>query len=468
MNAFKVTQPEKLDERAAAEAFPRINLKTVEEASTVKRDAARHITRVLHDYSLKFQKIEGGLEPQLKEDEIKRIEKSVKSDAGKIGDSNLDQHIDKLFADAKSGKNPFKIGYIGSMEFHMRSEYGYSTFTTADGTGIAEVTDKMVVERSGREFTVLNTEITGIPRPTSRFFVLKQGASERNFVEITSDPAEDKRTRELLFHLQDVAEGKEEPNAGLIFGHNRFLGGYSRIMPEEHYKRLDNPEYIGFVKKWMETVFKDGDQYKGTEAVHFSNDVEGILGIKDPELWMRVQMLRHLKIGIDELASTGMPNEKVSREKLRSKIQAAFHELEGNHEIQHAINKIEKPEMQDWQDELTAMLTSIHGHSRDYRGSPQFSLAIIVPLFSLAVEKLGKVSDTGRLDYGERAAFALVYGLAKLDKGETPEFDKLDRQLLKGEFNPSEALARLATMESFVLKQRAMELERLAYEQSKS
>lgn len=455
MDSVKV--PEKLDERNASKAFPRIQIGSVEEASSVKRDAAMHLASLLHNYSLRLQKLEVGLDSPLKEEELKGMEKSIKSDTAKIGDAKLERYTAMFIADAKKGANPFRSDYISSMEFLMRNEYGYSSFTNSEGkSGIAEVTEKRSAERSGHKFTVLDTEIIGIARPPSHFFTLKQGFRERNFIEITSDPAEMKQTIELLHHLQDVAHGKE-PDVGMIFGHNAFLGGSSCIIPEEQYQKLDNAEYRGFVKKWMEVTFKE--KYRIEDVLVFSEDAEDILGIKDPQLWMRVQMLRHMKAGVDEL-SVG-----ISPEGLDKRIQRAFRELSENHEMPHAISNIEKRNMPEWLDELTAMLSSIHGYSPDYRGSPQFALSIIVPLFSLAVEKLEKVTDLRELDYGERAALSLVYGLAELDAGKTPDLNRLSKQLLKFGLNPEDALERLARMESFVLKQRAMKLEELAYSQ---
>ena len=464
MNTFRVPEsPEKQKERAALEAFPRIQISAGDEASTVKRDAARHLTRVLHDYSLKFQKIEGGLEPQLKEDEIKRMEKSIKSDASKIGDSKLDQHLSRFLADAKSGKNPFKSEYIGDTEFQMRNEYGHSTLTTPDGkSGIAEVTRKTNAERSGPDkqihsFTILYEEVTGRPRPTSHFFVLKRGIKERSFVEVMSDPTEDKQTREMLFHLDDVADGKKEPTLDL-FGHNRFLGEDSSIIPQKHREQL-TPDVV---RRWMDTILSDN--YNEKEVLSRSEEAQTAMHVEDPQLWMRVQMLRHLEKGIKELSVSSQPNEKISREKLRTKLQFTFNEIVENCEIQHAINHIEKPDMPPWLDELSMMLSSIHGHSNDYRGA-QFAISIFLPVFSVAFEKIEEVRDLNSLDDGERAALLLVYGMARLEKGEEVDLKKLEKEIsLDGAPNPVDAFKTLAKMDSFLLKRRAADLEGLLYD----
>lgn len=460
MNSLRVEQPEGLGKRNAMTAFDAVHILSIEEIDPEKKKAAMDLASTMFGYFLKLRKVEGKLEAPIKQAELENLRNSIKLDTGKIKDSELEAYTNRFLDDIKNGKNPFRSDYIHSMEALMLEKYHHSTYTVKEPffSGLAEVVHENRMERSKKIFTVREIELTARSPdcPTSHFYILQKEAKNRMFIDLIFNPAEDKRTVETILHLRDVAFGGN-PDSRKIFGHNGLLGLDSGILSEKQLEKLapaDYPDaYKGFVKKWMEALFKSNKKYDPSEAVQMAKDAQEIVG-EDPQLWMRVQMLRNMEKAAIEASinsSSRLDEEKILKDAVRT--------MEKDHELQHAINAIDKLRIPAWMDELSAMIASVHGRSENYPVTPQLAMAGVLPLFSQAFEKFSKIQDLELLDYGERAALLFVCGMEELNKGKTPDLKKIELA------NGLEAFYELPRMESFELRQLAMKFDDAFYRQ---
>ena len=476
MNAVKV--PEKLGERAAMDplkVFAEIPLK--DELRQETKEAARVLANNMYTLANLLKNIETGIEVDKSRAELNAVLGSMKSEISKISSSKHDSALNNLFKDfqkqIEKGENPFKKNDIEKLESHLLLTYGHSTYTVPEFgfSGLAEVTSKKQMEHSGTKVTIMKISMTESQCPPSSFYVLERGAQRKMFAEVISNDYENKLTVNLMLHLQKLAAGKEEPNIKLLFGHNRFLGMYTGIMPEKDYSKLDK----AFVKEWMQALLAEGDNYKPEDVLKFSEEAQRKMKVDDPYLWARVQMLRHLKKGIDEISETGLTGDG-----LRKKLLETFERINEMHELNHAVNTIQKHRMSPWIDELSSTFSTTHGDSVDYPGAPHFILAMNLPLFAGAMDTLsgGKSRERilsldalnalpkvlNQLDYGERAALLSVYALVKrLETGQTPELEKLGRD---PSWNPNldpPKVLELGTLDSFFIRQHAMEIKKSVY-----
>jgi len=476
MNTVKV--PEKLGERAAMAPVNLFNeIPIRDELRPETKEAARVLASNMYASANLLKKTEARIEVDGSRAELNAILNSMKSEVSKINCSKHDSTLNNLFKDfqkqIENGENPFKKSEIEKLESHLLLTYGHSTYTVPEFgfSGLAEVTSKKQVEYSGSKVTVMKISITESQCPPSSFYVLERGAQRKMFAEVISNDYENKVTIDLMLHLQKLAAGKEEPDIKLLFGHNRFLGMYTGIMPERDYSKLDK----AFVKDWMTALLAEGDDYKPEDVLKFSEEAQRKMKVSDPYLWARVQMLRHLKKGIDEISATGLAGDE-----LRKKLLETFERINEMHELNHAVNTIQKLRMSPWIDELSSTFSTTHGDSVDYPGTPHLILAMNSPLFAGAMDTLsgGKSRERilsldalnalpkvlNQLDYGERAALLSVYALVKkLETGQPPELEKLGRNpSWNPNLDPLKVL-ELGTLDSFLIRPHAMEIKKSVY-----